>query len=48
MFGKLKHYRRIVTRYEKKTINYIGMAVICLSTFMVEMKRQQSLEFFSE
>jgi transposase len=25
MFGKLKHYRRIATRYEKKAINYIGM-----------------------
>jgi transposase len=25
MFGKLKHYRRIATRYEKKSINYMGM-----------------------
>lgn len=25
MFGKLKHYRRIATRYEKKAINYRGM-----------------------
>jgi len=25
MFGKLKHYRRITTRYEKKAINYMGM-----------------------
>jgi transposase len=25
MFGKLKHYHRIATRYEKKTINYMGM-----------------------
>ena len=25
MFGKLKHYRRIATRYEKKAINYKGM-----------------------
>ena len=25
LFGKLKHYRRIATRYEKKSINYIGM-----------------------
>ena len=25
MFGKLKHYRRIATRYEKKAINYMGM-----------------------
>jgi transposase len=23
--GKLKHYRRIATRYEKKTINYMEM-----------------------
>ena len=25
MFGKLKHYRRIATRYDKKAINYMGM-----------------------
>jgi transposase len=25
LFGKLKHYRRIATRYEKKAINYKGM-----------------------
>lgn len=25
MFGKLKHYRRIAARYEKKAINYMGM-----------------------
>lgn len=25
MFSKLKHYRRIATRYEKKAINYMGM-----------------------
>ena len=25
LFGKLKHYRRIATRYEKKAINYMGM-----------------------
>lgn len=25
MFGKLKHYRRIATRYEKKSIDYMGM-----------------------
>jgi len=25
MFGKLKYYRRISTRYEKKAINYMGM-----------------------
>jgi transposase len=25
MFGKLKHYRRIAMRYEKKAINYMGM-----------------------
>jgi transposase len=24
-YGKLKHYRRIATRYEKKAINYMGM-----------------------
>jgi len=26
LFGKLKHYRRIATRYEKKAINYMGMS----------------------
>lgn len=25
MFGRLKHYRRIATRYEKKSINHMGM-----------------------
>lgn len=25
MFSKLKHYRRIATRYEKKAINFMGM-----------------------
>jgi len=25
LFGKLKHYRRIATRYEKKALNYMGM-----------------------
>jgi transposase len=25
LFGKLKHYRRIATRFEKKAINYMGM-----------------------
>jgi transposase len=25
LFGKLKHYRRIAMRYEKKAINYMGM-----------------------
>ena len=25
LFGKLKHYRRISTRYEKKAMNYMGM-----------------------
>ena len=25
LFGKLKHYRRIATRYEKKAINYMAM-----------------------
>jgi len=29
LFGKLKHYRRIATRYEKKAINYIGMLSFC-------------------
>jgi transposase len=30
LFGKLKHYRRIATRYEKKAINYMGM--LCFSS----------------
>jgi len=25
MFGKLKHYRRIASRFEKKAINFMGM-----------------------
>lgn len=25
MFGKLKYYRRVATRYEKSTINYMGI-----------------------
>jgi len=25
LFGKLKHYLRIATRYEKKAINYMGI-----------------------
>ncbi len=25
LFGKLKHYRRVATRHEKKAINYLGM-----------------------
>lgn len=34
LFGKLKYYRRIATRYEKKAINYMGDVVLGLSTFM--------------
>jgi transposase len=33
LFGKLKHYRRIATRYEKKAINYMGMLSLA-STFL--------------
>ncbi|MGZ5027595.1 MAG: transposase [Methylobacter sp.] len=50
MFGKLKHYRRIATRYEKKAIkaiNYIYVdTVIFFGAFMAEMKRQQNLNYF--
>ena len=28
MFGKLKHYRRIATRFEKKAVNYMGMLAL--------------------
>lgn len=28
VFGKLKHYRRIATRFEKKTVNYMGMLAL--------------------
>ena len=28
MFGKIKHYRRIFSRFEKKAINYLGMLAI--------------------
>ena len=28
MFGKLKHYRRVATRFEKKAINYMGMLAL--------------------
>lgn len=29
MFGKLKYYRRIATRHEKKAINFMGMLSFC-------------------
>lgn len=29
MFGKLKYYRRIATRYEKKAIHFMGMLSFC-------------------
>lgn len=29
MFGKLKHYRRIATRYDKKATNYMGFIEFC-------------------
>ncbi|MGY0219208.1 IS5 family transposase [Endozoicomonadaceae bacterium StTr2] len=28
MFGKLKHYRRIASRFDKKAINYMGMLAL--------------------
>jgi hypothetical protein len=42
MFGKLKHYRRIAMRYDKKLLITWG-CYLCLGAFMVEMKRQQNL-----
>ena len=29
MFGKLKYYRRIATRYEKKANHFMGMLFFC-------------------
>lgn len=36
MFGKLKYYRRISTRYEKKAINYMGM--LCLASVFLWLR----------
>jgi len=36
MFNKLKHYRRIATRYEKKAINYMGM--LCFSSSLLWLR----------
>ena len=36
LFGKLKHYRRIATRYEKKAINYMGM--LCFSSLLLWLR----------
>ena len=36
MFGKLKYYRRISTRYEKKAINYKGM--LCLASVFLWLR----------
>ena len=36
MFGKLKYYRRIATRYEKKAINYKGM--LCLASVLLWLR----------
>lgn len=36
LFGKLKYYRRISTRYDKKTINYRGM--LCLASIFIWLR----------
>lgn len=36
MFGKLKYYRRVSTRYEKKAINYKGM--LCLASVFLWLR----------
>ena len=36
LFGKLKYYRRIATRYEKKAINYKGM--LCLASVLLWLR----------
>ena len=36
LFGKLKYYRRIATRYEKKAINYKGM--LCLASIFLWLR----------
>ena len=36
LFGKLKYYRRISTRYEKKAINYMGM--LCLASVFLWLR----------
>jgi transposase len=35
-FNKLKHYRRIATRYEKKAANFMGF--ILLGSIMIHLK----------
>lgn len=36
MFGRLKHYRRVATRYDKKLINYMGM--LCFSSLLLWLR----------
>lgn len=36
LFGKLKYYRRISVRYEKKAINYMGM--LCLASALIWLR----------
>lgn len=36
LFGKLKYYRRVSTRYEKKAINYMGM--LCLASVFLWLR----------
>jgi transposase len=41
-FGKIKHYRRIFARYEKKAKNYMGF-VRLVSSYLAALKCQQNL-----
>ncbi len=34
-FGRLKHYRRVATRYEKTAVNYLG--IVCLASLMIQL-----------
>ena len=36
LFGKLKYYRRMSTRYEKKSINYMGM--LCFASIFLWLR----------
>lgn len=44
MFGKLKYFRRIATRYEKKASHFMEMLAFVAVFFMAALIRQQSLE----
>ena len=43
VFGKLKYFHRIATRYEKKSQSFYGNAGLCCRFVVVALIRQQSL-----